>query len=121
MKSWFYGYSNTKTRFKGIKTIDSITARLVNNLGIQIQRPDLRGLRLHFFYLYIDFFEWIQIQRPDLRGLRPFHFGLLHCLDFFIQIQRPDLRGLRLLSWKTLLSARYIQIQRPDLRGLRPK
>ncbi len=61
----------------------------------------------------------IQIQRPDLRGLRLFTYVADDSST--IQIQRPDLRGLRLLSQALTTSpVSLIQIQRPDLRGLRP-
>ena len=66
---WIQIYSNTKTRFKGIKT-DFFKKPSDLNSVIQIQRPDLRGLRLQIFGFYQSQICDIQIQRPDLRGLR---------------------------------------------------
>ena len=46
--------SNTKTRFKGIKTLEPLALQGVRK--IQIQRPDLRGLRQSFgFSCYFAF------------------------------------------------------------------
>ncbi len=88
-------------------------------MHIQIQRPDLRGLRL-----VKNSFEAFEIAysntKTRFKGIKTkFEYNFAQLRSVFIQIQRPDLRGLRLVSNKFCLRFTTIQIQRPDLRGLR--